>query len=357
MQRIITHLLERIIWNTHQERDFLTNQDGRHITLTSSELGELWKNYLGESLLNCVYTHYLSNVDDERIKAILEKASNLTNQHMMKLEALFNKESFAIPTGFGKNDINDQAPAIFTDKFYLFYLKETSRLNLLHFSNALTVSFRQDVREYFSECLKDTSDLYQETMDAMLAKGLIIRAPFIPVPTEVKFVESTDFLHKLIGQQRPMASTEITAMYVNLDSNQLGKSMMMAFSQAVQSEDIKKYMIRGRDISHKNIVLLQDLLTKDHLPAPQLWDPEVLESKVPPFSEKLMLYHVALANAGSLLNYGIAITSTFRSDISVDIARLVTEIAKFSNDGVKMLIQRKWLEQPPMAADRDELAK
>ncbi|MDP4552155.1 DUF3231 family protein [Alkalihalobacillus macyae] len=335
----------------------MTNQDGRHITLTSSELGELWKNYIGESLLNCVYTHYLSNVDDERIKAILEKASNMTKSHMMKLEKLFNKESFAIPAGFGKNDVNDQAQAVFTDKFYLFYLKEASRINLLQFSNALTVSFRADVREYFSECVKDMNDLYQETMDAMLAKGLIIRSPFIPVPTEVKFIESKDFLHKLIGKQRPMTSTEITSMYVNLDSNQLGKSLMMAFSQVVQSEDIKKYILRGRDISHKNIVILQDFLTKDHLPAPQLWDPEVLESKVAPFSEKLMLYHVALANAGSLFNYGIGLTSTFRYDISVDVARLVTEIAKFSNDGVKLLIERNWLEQPPMAADRDELAK
>ena len=335
----------------------MTNQDGRHITLTSTELGELWKNYIGESLLYCVYTHYLSNVEDDRIKAILEKAQNIIKQHMVKLEDLYKKENFSIPTGFGENDINNQAPAIFTDKFYLFYLKETSRINLLQFSNALTVSFRADVREYFYECLKDMSDLYQDTIEAMLAKGLIIRAPFIPVPSEVKLVESNDFLHKLIGKQRPMASTEITTMYVNLDSNQLGKSMMMAFSQVAESEDIKKYMLRGRDISHKNIIILQDLLTKDHLPAPQLWDPEVLESKVPPFSEKLMLYHVALANGGSLFNYGISLTSTFRNDISLDIARLVTEIAQFSNDGVKILIKKRWLEQPPMAANRDELAK
>ncbi|WP_374056076.1 DUF3231 family protein [Rossellomorea sp. FM04394] len=340
-----------------EEGEHLKNEDGRHITLTSTELGELWKNYLGETLLDCVYTHYLTNVDDQRIRELLEKAQEMTRKHIAKLKDIFHKETFPIPIGFSDNDLNEEAPAIFTDKFYLFYLKETSRINLLLFSNALTVSFRDDIRQYFDECIDDASELYQDAMNSMLAKGLLIRAPFIPIPDKVRFIESKDFLHKLIGKERPMTSTEITSMYVNLDSNQLGKSLMMGFSQVVESKELKKYMVRGRDISQKNITILQDLLTKDHLPSPQLWDPEVLDSKVAPFSEKLMLYHVALANAGSMVNYGIGITSIFREDISLDISRLVVEISQFSKDGVKMLIEKGWLEQPPMAADRDELAK
>ena len=335
----------------------MNNEEDRNITLTSTELGELWKNYMGETLLECVYTHYLTNVDDHRIRELLEKSLGMTRNHISKLKDIFHKETFPIPIGFGENDLNNEAPAIFTDKFYLFYLKETSRISLLQFSNALTVSFREDIRRYFDECIDDMNELYQDAMNSMLAKGLLIRAPFIPIPDKVKFVESKDFLHKVIGKQRPMTSTEITNMYVNLDSNQLGKSLMMGFSQVVESKELKKYMVRGRDISQKNITILQDLLTKDHLPSPQLWDPEVLDSKVPPFSEKLMLYHVALANAGSLVNYGLGITSTFREDITLDISRLVVEISQFSNAGVKILIEKGWLEQPPMAADRDALAK
>ncbi|WP_179884991.1 DUF3231 family protein [Bacillus sp. AFS015802] len=335
----------------------MKNEDGRNITLTSTELGELWKNYIGETLLDCVYTHYLTNVDDSRIKELLEKAKGYSEKHIKKLTDIFQSVNFPIPRGFGEEDLIKGAPAIFTDKFYLFYLKETTRINLFLFSNALSVSFREDIRTYFDECLKDTSDLYHDAMDCMLAKGLLIRAPFTPIPTEVTFVDSKDFLHKIIGKQRPLTSTEITGLYVNLDSNQLGKSLMMGFSQIVKSKDIKEYMLRGREISQKNITIFQDLLTKDHLPSPQLWDPEVLESTESPFSERLMLYHVALANAGSLVNYGVGITSTFRHDITLDLSRLVVEIGDFSNDGVKLLIEKGWLEKPPMAADRDELAK
>ena len=335
----------------------MEKQDNRNITLTATELGELWKNYIGESLLDCVYTHFKTNVDDERIKELLEKAHNMTQKHMTKLKELFAKDEFVLPNGFGEKDVIRDAPPLFTDKFYLFYLKEVSRINLIQFSNALTVSFREDIREYFDECIDDTSEIHQDVMNSMLAKGLVIRAPFIPVPKKVEYIESNKFLNNLLGKERPISSTEIMGVYVNLDSNQFGKSLMIGFSQVVETEEIKKYMLEGRELAQKNVKVLQDLLTKDHLPAPQLWDPEVLESKTAPFSEKLMMYHVALANTGSVLNYGVGITSTYRYDIASDFVNLVSEIAKFSNKGIKLLIEKGWLEQPPLAPDRDELAK
>ncbi|WP_246938794.1 DUF3231 family protein [Bacillus pinisoli] len=335
----------------------MTTSDGRNITLTATEQGELWRNYIGETLTNCVYTHYLENVEDQRIKELVEKAQTIAEKHISKLKKIFSQEQFPTPIGFTENDVTKGAPRLFSDKFYLFYLKELSRINLILLANALTVSFREDIRKYFDECIDDISELYQDAVNAMLAKGLIIRAPFIPIPKTSEYVENKDFLHKAVGKQRPMASTEITAMYVGLDSNQLGKSIMMGFSQVVTSKDIKQYMIRGRDISQKNITILQDLLTKDNLPSPQLWDPEVLESREAPFSEKLMLFHVSLANGGSLINYGLSLAGTYRYDISSDIARLVAEVGKFSDDGAKLLIKKGWFEQPPLAADRDELVK
>lgn len=335
----------------------LSNEQGRNITLTATELGELWKNYLGETLIHCMYSHYLENVEDERVKQLIEKAQTITTKHIAKLKELFNKENFPIPSGFSENDVISGASRIFSDKFYLFYIKEMSRINLLLFSNALTVSFREDVRRYFDECIDDISELYQDSMNALLAKGLIIRAPFIPIPKQAEYVNDKDFLHKLIGKQRPISATEISGIYIGLDSNQLGKSIMVGFSQVVEDQEIKQYMLRGRDISQKNVNVLQDVLTADHLPSPQLWDAEVLASKEPPFSEKLMLFHVSLATSGSLLNYSFAIAGTYRYDITQDITRLVGEIGHFLDDGAKMLIKKGWFEQPPLAADRDKLAE
>ncbi|MEK3884811.1 DUF3231 family protein [Paenibacillus sp. PL2-23] len=335
----------------------MDNQEGRYITLTATEIGEIWKNYIGETLLDCVFSHYVSNTNDQRIKQLLEKAQQMTQKHISKLKEIFHKESFALPAGFSSNDVHQNATVIFTDKFYLFYLKEMARINLIQFSNSLTVSFREDIRSYFDECIDDASELYQDVMNCMLAKGFIIRAPGIPIPKEVKFVESNGFLHNMFTKQRPLSATEITGLYINLDANQLGKSLMIAFSQAANSSDIKKYMVAGRDLSSKNINKLQDLLTKDHLPSPQLWDAEILDSKQAPFSDKLMLYHVSLANAGSMLNIAFGVSSNLRHDVALDYAGMLTDISKFSEQGVKMLIEYGWLEQPPLAADRDQLVK
>ncbi|WP_281882919.1 DUF3231 family protein [Paenibacillus sp. YYML68] len=331
--------------------------DDRYITLTATEIGEIWKNYIGETLLNCVYTHFLTNTNDQRIKQLVEKAQQMTQKHILKLKEIFQKEKFALPVGFGSNDVHQDAAVIFTDKFYLFYLKESARINLLQFSNALTVTFREDIRAYFDECIDDTSELYQDVMNCMLAKGFIIRAPGIPIPKEAKLIESNDFLHKLFAKQRPLSSTEITGIYTNLDSNQLGKSLMIAFSQVASSPDIKKYMVAGRDLSSENIKKLQEFLAKDHLPSPQLWDAEVLESKQAPFSDKLMLFHVALANTGSAINFAFGITSVLRQDVVLAFAEMLGDIGKYADQGIRMLIENRWLEQPPLAADRDALVQ
>ena len=37
--------------------------------------------------------------------------------------------------------------------------------------------------------------------------------------------------------------------------------------------------------------------------------------------------------------------------------RLMVEIQLYSEDGSNIMINNKWLEQPPIASDRDKLAK
>jgi hypothetical protein len=56
-------------------------------------------------------------------------------------------------------------------------------------------------------------------------------------------------------------------------------------------------------------------------------------------------------------NYGIAISESQRSDMVIDYSRLNAEILKYSEDGVNIMIANKWLEQPPLSLNREDLAK
>jgi hypothetical protein len=84
---------------------------------------------------------------------------------------------------------------------------------------------------------------------------------------------------------------------------------------------------------------------------------EVTNSTVSPFSDKLMMFHIAGLIASGIAQYGISISVSPRRDIGVMYTRLMAEIAKYSEDGANIMINNGWMEEPPKAADRDELAK
>lgn len=69
-----------------------------------------------------------------------------------------------------------------------------------------------------------------------------------------------------------------------------------------------------------------------------------------------MMQQVTALIALSMANYGAALGSSTRVDVANDYARLMAEIAAFGEDGAQIMIKHGWLEQPPQAADRKELA-
>ncbi|WP_226585298.1 DUF3231 family protein [Halobacillus litoralis] len=331
------------------------SQDGRLVTLTSGEVSGLWSGYIGETLINCVMDSFLHNVVDRDAKRLLEHNSTLVKERIKKYREIFNQEGMKTPQGFGEQDVFLDAPRMFSDKFYMFYLKEMSRSSIINYMNAMFASHRRDIRLFLLQNMNEYADVFNGAVEALLEKGIVIRTPNIPIPTDIKFVEDKSFLGKLKGPQRAISGAEIKELYINLDTNMLGKSLMIAFSQSAQSDDLKTYMLRGRKIAHKHIDIFINQLMEEDLPAPQLWDPEVTESKTPPFSDKLMHYHSGLASASGMSNYGTALSQIARKDLSLTFARLILETAKFSSDGAVLSIDKGWLEEPPLASNRDQL--
>ena len=70
-----------------------------------------------------------------------------------------------------------------------------------------------------------------------------------------------------------------------------------------------------------------------------------------------MMFHFSLMIYAGIGNYGIAISESQRSDMVIDYSPLNAEILKYSEDGVNIMIANKWLEQPPLSLNREDLAK
>ncbi|MEW9111550.1 MAG: DUF3231 family protein [Cytobacillus gottheilii] len=328
-----------------------------HIRLTSSEVGGLWANYIADSMFICVYKYYLAKVEDEEIKQIIEHALDLAQQHVQVVTKIFNEEGHAIPLGFTENDVHMDAPRLFSDEYFLSFTKHMTKGALVTYSTILPHAFRNDIRKHFMSCISSTMELFNETTDLLLSKGLEVRSPYIPYLQEVDMVEKQQFLAGWWGKQRPLTAIEITHLYSNIQTNHMGTAVITGFGQVVKNDDIRDYFRRGKEIAKKQIQVFSKYLHDNDLPVPVTWDAEVQDITEPPFSDKLMLYMVSMMTAAGMGNYGTALSASPRRDLSADYVRLQGEIGLYGEDGLNLQIKHAWMERPPHATDRNQLMK
>ncbi|MET3683571.1 hypothetical protein ABID56_001666 [Alkalibacillus flavidus] len=130
---------------------------------------------------------------------------------------------------------------------------------------------------------------------------------------------------------------------------------MIGFAQTTGSETLKRYFQRGKDIANKHIEVFGSILRENDLPVVMTWDTEVTDQTSFVFSDKLMLYQMLALNRLGLSYYGLSMSNSPRHDLGVHYTWLMAEIAQFTEDGIEIMIDHGWLEQPPQAADRGQL--
>ncbi|AXF56358.1 DUF3231 family protein [Salicibibacter kimchii] len=325
--------------------------------LTAAEISQLWGSYLNDTLSVCMLRYFLTHVENNDIRALLDHALAMSEGHIQSLTTFFNDEQFPVPVGFTEDDVNVNAPRLYSDTFMLYYLQQMGTLGMNAHSVSTALSARPDMHDYFFGCLKEYGDLHEKANHLLLSKGLYIRPPYIPYPEKAEFVHKKSFLSGFFGEHRPLVSLEITNLHENIQRNALGMATLIGFSQVAKTKEIVQYLIRGKDMAAKHVEIFGSVLSKDDIPAPVTWDSEVTASTVAPFSEKLMMFMTTALIGISVGYYGASMAGTVRSDIQTHYARLNAEIMKYAGDGAKILIDKGWMENPPQAPDRGELAK
>ncbi|WP_246041641.1 DUF3231 family protein [Robertmurraya kyonggiensis] len=159
-------------------------------TLTASEISGLWLQYLGDSMAICVYKYFLQIVEDEEIKPILETSLQLSENHVTNIAKFLKTANFQVPQGFTEKDFNLKAPRLFTDQFLLFYSYIMTLHGLSAYSLAITTSQREDIQDYFMECLLSAKVLFQHIEKVAKKVPRFSSVPTVPSPKEVQFIES-----------------------------------------------------------------------------------------------------------------------------------------------------------------------
>lgn len=324
--------------------------------LTAAELSQLWTAYLADTLAMCELTYYMNTVEDNEIQELVSLALQESEAHIQQLTAIFNDNQYPVPKGFTiKEDVNLQAPRLFSDVFVLHWLNQFGKIGMNAYSLSVTVVAREDIHDYFSKCLAESNDMIKRTNKLMLSKGIFVRPPSLTAPDSIDFVKSQQFLAGWFGDVRPLTSLEITHLYANTQRNALGAAAMIGFTQTAQSKEAGRYFQRGKEIANKHIEIFSTTMRKNDLPAITTMESEVTDSKVETFSDKLMMYKGTVLIGVSLGYYGMGMSGSPRRDIGIHYGRLMVEIAKYAEDGANILIKNGWMEEPPRALDRDEL--
>lgn len=327
------------------------------IDWTSGEIGNLWNIYMANSMARCMFRHFLLNVEDKEIEDCLLAADELSKKILSQLENLFTTEGMAVPQGFLDADVNENAPKLFSDSFYLSYLDMMVKYGALYYSVALPGFSKMDLRHLITDINISTLNLSNKVTEVMLEKGLHVRPPYIPIPSEVSFVEKQSFFNGYFGDKRPLTAMEITHLFLNIQVNAVKTVLVMGFSQVAKHEEVRDYFLRGKKINIKQHNILSQIMYKEELPVSIPSQFMVTESTEAPYSDKLMLFHISNLSSAKVRNFGDSMAVSTRHDLGATYIRFLMETANFAEDGGNIQIEHEWLESQPGNVDRNLLAK
>jgi rubrerythrin len=319
---------------------------------TSSEISNLWTHYIRETLSICVTKYMLKIVKDPEIHSVFKLALELSLKHMNVLRALFKKEEFPIPKGFTEEDVNLEAPPIFTENYCILYIYTMSMHGMQAFSLAFSVSVRKDIRDFYYQCNLDAMNIYNKAIEVLTSKQLLEKPPYYTIPKKVATIKNFKYVTDVFGKPRAMNSIESGNLYFNLQKSLIAKGSFLAFNQVCKDEEVKQFIEKCKDGANKHVGVFSNLLLKEDLHSPSSLEPEIIHSTVAPFSDKLLLVHSGFLVAAAISYYGAAAVAVMRADLSLLCEKAIIEdIMLYASFG-KLIIQKNWMEQPPESNDR-----
>lgn len=332
--------------------------DENKIKLTSSEIGTLWTIYTENTALKCFYKQFLQHIEDEEIKTIIKEVLMLMETHIDIVKNIFVEEQIPIPQAFSDKDIDLSAPALYTDIFALSFLYRSGQVIVPYYANAITKISRTDIVDFIENCLFNETKLYKKSLNLMQTKGIYDRPPKMEYPESIEFVHhNPSLINTWLGDRRPLNSLEIGELYSEIVKNSIGIIFLMGFIQVTKDKEMKEYFLKGKKLAEKQIEVYLKFLKENENFMGFPTTLEVTNSTISPFSERLMLFIVGSTNQVGISTLGYALSITMRKDISTQYALTMAEIMNYGHDGLKLLIERGWMERPPQPIDRNEFYK
>lgn len=330
--------------------------DKDQLKLTSSEIGSLWGEYVNGTMADVVNKYMFSIIEDEQIKAAFAEAIGIFKRQKEQISSFLENEGFPVPIGFSESDLFKGNQRLFSDIFCLNYLHIMTLHGLLGHSTSLGVSVRKDLRFLYDSFNNDAKNMYHQTVDLLLEKGNFQRDPLFYPAENPEYISNKDFTDGFFGKGRKLAATEIISISLNLKKSIMAKTLSIAFSQVAQEKEVRKFLTDSEKTADGQIKTLAKIMQADNLPVPKSWETEVTTSTESPFSDKLMLYHIGFLFQAAQNYHGAGLASAMRTDLVTAYEGTILKNLMVTKKWFNLMVKNKWLEQPPLAPNRNEIA-
>ncbi|WP_413305651.1 DUF3231 family protein [Bacillus sp. 1P10SD] len=75
------------------------------------------------------------------------------------------------------------------------------------------------------------------------------------------------------------------------------------------------------------------IVTNNDLTSPASWVSELTDSTIPPFSDKLMLFHIVILVSAGVGYLGACLSVSQRRDLALQYTILIGDIGRYAEDG------------------------
>lgn len=349
---------------TYQENIEHTSLGNIHHNLsdiipTASEIGNLWESYYAESMSIAFLKSIVKHSKDPDIQPVLQQALDASSQRVQTMETLFNSIKHPIPAAFGEKDVDANIRPLFNETFELLYVRLMHKFLLVNYTRALTSSYRSDFRDFFSNCIRVSDEVYQKATEILLAKGILPKCPSIRIPDHVDFVHNKSYFGNWFGslfdEQRPLNALEVSAIYSLVEIQHLAKTVAIGNRQVVKSEKIKNYLTKTQEKIEEALAKYTTVLTKENLPVPTISEFTISDSTEAQYSDKLLLSHFTATVAFTITAFGIIMPNITRKDLMLMIGNSLTKVLLAAKEGAELMIEAGWLEKIPQTVDHHKL--
>lgn len=322
------------------------------VKLSASETTNLMTTYMTNTMASVVTADLLKKAEDPSLQKVLEFGLVIANQAVKGAVSFLGNDRQALPEPFTKDDILLPNSKYYSDNFVVLLKLKLAQNGMNLYGIGLSTAIDQNVRVFYKGMLNKTAELIDQFIDLMIKNGLHQPVIYLPRNKESEKIQEQTFFGKIFGMERSLSALEILQLTNNYQLTEVFHELIRSFMHT-KNNALRKHFERGNDICTSQLETMQGELDAEKLPQLPTLESEIDRELPPPFSERLMLFKIALLAGATTGQYGVSASSVLRKDVGVSFIKMMGEMMLFAEDTGNLLVKYNMLDQPPLVKKKE----